>query len=172
MATQVTKPIISVIGGTQAGIRVLTQLLKQNNILNKVTLQLYEQESEVYYPDLLPYMSTNHISSFKCSKHISSILPKEVNIIRENPAEIDTKNQALLFESGEKHHYDYLILALDKQDKYQDVKGKILLTFSLRKDLGHRAIFDNFLKGKCSFMRNVVKKIFFQLKNRKKQKKK
>ena len=124
MATQVTKPIISIIGGTQAGIRVLTQLLKQNNIHDKVTLQLYEQESEVYYPDLLPYMSTNHISSFKCSKPISQILPKEVNIIRENPAEIDTKNQALLFESGEKHHYDYLILALDKQDEYQDVKGK------------------------------------------------
>jgi len=123
MATQVTKPIISVIGGTQAGIRVLTQLLKQNNLLNKVTLQLYEQEPEVYYPDLLPYMSTNHISSLKCSKHIGSILPKEVNIIKESPSEIDTKNQSLSFESGEKHHYDYLVLALDKQEDYQGVKG-------------------------------------------------
>jgi len=117
------KPTISILGGTQAGMRVLAQILKRNNILDKVTIQLFEPSSHFYYSDLLPYMSTNHVTPMKNRKPIQDFLPQEVDYVKEMPSQVDPHTQSLIMNSGEKYYYDYLVISSFSQNDYSKIKG-------------------------------------------------
>jgi NADH dehydrogenase len=117
MAT--SKHTILIVGGGFAGVRAARQLAKEPNL--KITL-ISDKPDFAYYPQL--YHAATGGSRAEASLPLAELLAGNgVRVIRDQAMALDPDGHTLTSKSGEKYHFDELILALGSVTNYFGIKG-------------------------------------------------
>lgn len=96
-----------IIGGGSGGIMTASQFLKRGN----VNITLLEPAEFHYYQPAWTLVGANAYNFEKTKRTMASVMPKEVNWIKEFAASFDPENNTVITESGKRLEYDYLVVS-------------------------------------------------------------
>ncbi len=117
MAT--TKHSVLVVGGGFGGVRAARRLAKQTNL--QVTL-ISDKDSFAYYPQL--YHAATGGSRSEASLPLANLLHGTgIHIVHDKAVALDPAGKTITGSSGQRYHYDDLILALGSVTNYFGIKG-------------------------------------------------
>ncbi len=120
------KKKVIVVGGGFAGIETMKNLIKEKGI----DPVLFSDKSYFeYYPAL--YRIVTGASPIEVCIPIKDLIPKE-NFVNEKISKINPETKEVETISGQKHKYDYLVLALGSETAYFNLPGIENLAFGFK----------------------------------------
>ena len=110
-----------IVGGGTAGITVAAQLTRgwfQNRDVTVI-----EPSDKHFYQPLWTLVGAGVAKKSETVRSEASVMPRKVNWIRDAVATFLPEENAVTLKSGEKHTYDYLIIAAGLQVNWQQIPG-------------------------------------------------
>lgn len=111
---------ILIIGGGTAGIMVASQMLAKNP---KIDIGLFEPADKHYYQPAWTLVGANTFDYDKTARSMNSVMPKEVNWIKDFVTNLDPDNNKLTTKDGSEYTYNYLVVAPGLRMAPELVKG-------------------------------------------------
>ncbi len=102
------KQRILIIGGGTAGIMVASQLRKANPALD---IRIIEPAETHYYQPAWTLVGANAYKFEDTARPMKSLIPEGVNWIKDYAASFQPENNQVTTKNGDKHTYDYLVVA-------------------------------------------------------------
>jgi sulfide:quinone oxidoreductase len=99
---------VIVIGGGTAGIMTAAQLLKKNS---KLDIAVIEPSEKHYYQPAWTLVGAGAYKMDKTERKMASVMPKNVDWIKEYAVGFDPENNAVRLQSGDILNYDFLVVA-------------------------------------------------------------
>jgi sulfide:quinone oxidoreductase len=131
-----TKRIV-ILGGGMGGIGVASKLIK-NGVKN---ITIIEPNDYNYYQPLWSLVASGIKRNNETSKRpLSSLLPKNVNLVKAKAKLLIPENNRIELDNGEIITYDYLILAAGIQPDWDSIDG--LKKYIEKDDTGILSVFD------------------------------
>jgi NADH:ubiquinone reductase (H+-translocating) len=110
-----------ILGGGYGGIKILDRLLNNNEMPDDVTITLIDRLPHHCFKTKYYSLAAGTISN----KEVQTSFPShpKLNVIHSKIEKIDLKAMKVFIAAGEAVCYDYLIIGLGSEDKYQNVPG-------------------------------------------------
>ncbi len=99
---------ILIIGGGTAGIMIASQLLEKNPTLD---IGVFEPAKTHYYQPAWTLVGANTYDFDKTARSMDSVMPKNVNWVKEFVTNLDPDNNKVTTKDGKDFTYDYLVVA-------------------------------------------------------------
>lgn len=110
-----------IVGGGTAGITVAAQLTR--GWFQKRDVTVIEPSDKHFYQPLWTLVGAGVAKKSETVRSEASVMPRKVNWIRDAVATFLPEENAVTLKSGEKHTYDYLIIAAGLQVNWQQIPG-------------------------------------------------
>ncbi|MGN7472049.1 FAD-dependent oxidoreductase [Brevibacillus sp. SAFN-007a] len=119
---QKTRYKVVIVGGGSAGIAVAAQLLRKSRELAG-QIAVVDGASKHYYQPLWTLVGAGVVSREVTEREEAEVIPRGAVWIREAVTVFLPKENAVMTASGNKLHYDYLVVAAGIQIDWHKVKG-------------------------------------------------
>jgi sulfide:quinone oxidoreductase len=125
---------ILVIGGGNAGISVVAQLLRKNA---KLQIGIVEPSDKHYYQPGWTLVGGGVFNINQTVKNEADYIPPKVKWIKESADQFDPENNLVITRSGERFTYDYMVVCCGIQLNWDSIKG-------LSETLGKNGVCSNY----------------------------
>ncbi|WP_170163427.1 NAD(P)/FAD-dependent oxidoreductase [Brevibacillus gelatini] len=135
-AGQQTRYKLVIVGGGSAGITVAAQLLRKARELSG-QIAIVDDAAKHYYQPLWTLAGAGVVSREVTERDEAAVIPKGAIWVREAVTAFLPKENAVVTASGNKLHYDYLVVAAGIQIDWDKVKG-------LKESIGKEGVCSNY----------------------------
>jgi len=111
-----------VVGGGSGGCATVNKFARK---LGKGKVALIEPSEDHYYQPMWTLVGGGTKTLQQSVRPQSSLLPKSVSWFRERVTTFQPDENCLITQSGEKINYDYLVIAVGIQLRYEKTKGLV-----------------------------------------------
>ncbi|QEH41456.1 FAD/NAD(P)-binding oxidoreductase [Chitinophaga sp. XS-30] len=125
---------IIIVGGGNAGLSVAARLLRKDS---KLDVAVIEPSDKHYYQPAWTLVGSGIFDIRKTMRREGDVMPAGAQWIKDKVAAFLPEEHAIVFASGEKMYYEYLVVAPGIQLNWNDVKG-------LKESLGTNGVCSNY----------------------------
>ncbi|QHZ58832.1 NAD(P)/FAD-dependent oxidoreductase [Brevibacillus sp. NSP2.1] len=133
---QQTRYKLVIVGGGSAGITVAAQLLRKSRELAG-QIAIVDDAAKHYYQPLWTLAGAGVVSREVTVRDEAAVIPRGAIWVREAVTQFLPKDNAVMTASGNKLHYDYLVVAAGIQLDWDKVKG-------LKESIGKAGVCSNY----------------------------
>lgn len=127
---------VVIVGGGSAGISVAARLLRDSrDLIGKIAI--VDFATKHYYQPLWTLVGAGAVSKEVTEREEASVIPRGAIWVRDAVTQFQPMENAVLTASGEKLHYDYLVVAAGIQIDWDRVKG-------LKESIGRYGVCSNY----------------------------
>lgn len=127
---------VVIVGGGSAGISVAARLLRNSHDLSG-RIAIVDFATKHYYQPLWTLVGAGAVSKEVTEREESSVIPRGAIWVQDAVTQFQPMENAVLTASGEKLHYDYLVVAAGIQIDWDRVKG-------LKESIGRHGVCSNY----------------------------